>query len=521
MTAVDSTPHAWDVRDVPGWAPQARLLVTLLGVSRQPAPSAILVHAPHSGRSAHELVHLTLRDWLQRRTDAAVASVSPYTSYTAPMFFTHTVRQLGCDEHLREFGAFLASLRRLAQRRRLDQLVLVIHGAERMRGLWPGSLWEALPRLAELTKLQGRLTLLFLSPQPWSAFRTVSGSTISVNPIALRLPRLGRNDMLALLHNDFDPRCSAAVRPHAADVSEELLRALYRNYCVLLYDSVKGSLRSEDEIRVLCAAVWRALSVPVYLGKAPSLAPLRAAFSELVRDAMAHLLPYTDAPAEWAQSREHSMLRQALGQAPGAAPSEKSEVCVPCIRTGFGVMSAYLLIAAFLASYNPIKTDVKYYVRELGTGRRRRRRRTKAQTAMDAGLDEVEGEREIWNRPQFWGPRSFHLERLLAIYHALLRDFAQDLSEEALPATAERAALERGSDRVLHNEHIAGEFWSRSATALGQLNELVEQKLVVRMSPAGKLGAVQYRVNAPHAYVLSVAEQVGFPLQEWLWDWHK
>ena len=114
MTAVDSTPHAWDVRDVPGWAPQARLLVTLLGVSRQPAPSAILVHAPHSGRSAHELVHLTLRDWLQRRTDAAVASVSPYTSYTAPMFFTHTVRQLGCDEHLREFGAFLASLRRLS-----------------------------------------------------------------------------------------------------------------------------------------------------------------------------------------------------------------------------------------------------------------------------------------------------------------------------------------------------------------------------------------------------------------------
>lgn len=103
----------------------------------------------------------------------------------------------------------------------------------------------------------------------------------------------------------------------------------------------------------------------------------------------------------------------------------------------------------------------------------------------------------------------------------MLGDVAQDLNEDALQATAERAALTADNPRALHHEHIAGEFWSRSASALGALNTLVEQRLIVRMSPAGKLGTVQYRVNAHYPYVHEAARQVGFPLHEWLWDWHK
>ena len=125
------------------------------------------------------------------------------------------------------------------------------------------------------------------------------------------------------------------------------------------------------------------------------------------------------------------------------------------------------------------------------------------------------------NRPQFWGPRTFTLERYLAIYQALLSNFEQDMNEEALVASAQRAALAQDNDRVLQDEHVATEFWSRSSAALGQINELVEQKLIVRMSPAGRLGALQYRVNVSLSYVHAIAQQVGFPLEEWLWDWHK
>ena len=39
-----------------------------------------------------------------------------------------------------------------------------------------------------------------------------------------------------------------------------------------------------------------------------------------------------------------------------------------------------------------------------------------------------------------------------------------------------------------------------------------------RMAPAGKLGAMQYRVNVPYAEVRALAHAVGFPLDVWLWD---
>jgi len=108
---------------------------------------------------------------------------------------------------------------------------------------------------------------------------------------------------------------------------------------------------------------------------------------------------------------------------------------------------------------------------------------------------------------------------MLAIYHALLADFELDLNEDGLLSAAERAAR-NGGQTMAHQEHVAGEFWSRSATALGQINELVAQQLIVRMSPATKLSTMQYRVNAPFEYVREVAHAVGFPLTPWLWDTH-
>ena len=106
---------------------------------------------------------------------------------------------------------------------------------------------------------------------------------------------------------------------------------------------------------------------------------------------------------------------------------------------------------------------------------------------------ELEGHTDkVFELPQFWGPRTFTLERVLAIYHALLTDFEQDLNEDALLVPAERAARMSENKAEMHLGHIAGEFWSRSSTVLAELNELVRQQLIVRMSPANKLSAMQY-----------------------------
>lgn len=444
-----------------------------------------------------------MRAQVQPCDGVAVAHVSPLVACTPRLFFAQCVRQLGGTEPPTDLGGFLLALQRLAVRRKL---LIVLHDAERARDLWPESLWEALPLLAEMSGLQGSVCVVYVSALPWSAFRDVSGRTVSAAPVAVHLPRLAREDVLRLLAHDAD----ASLDAFCAASSDTLLPAraallsLHAHVAALVYDSVRSLVRDEHEVRTAAAAVWCAL-LPSVPSTGPHLTKLMPVLSELIRDALQRLVPRTIGPAQWVREK-HAQRTAAAPEAPFAWPG----------RTGFAGMSAFLLIAAFLASYNPAKTDVKYFVRELGNSRKRRRR-GKAQSAADAALLEVEGEKEIWNRPQFWGPRTFTLERLLSIYHALLADFELDLNEDALLAANERAA--RAHDKIeLHLEHVAGEFWSRSATALGQINALVAQKLLVRMSPAGKLGAMQYRVNAPYTHVRALAHAVGFPLDVWLWD---
>lgn len=490
--------------DLAAWASPMHTLAALLGAAHgtsgaaAPLPPAVLVHAPHSPTTATRLV----RAHVPTHAGVRVAHVSPLTACTPRLVFAHAVRQLGGGEPGTDLHTFLQALARLARGARL---VLVVHDAERARDLWPESLWTALPLLAEMAGLQGRLALVLVSALPWSAFRDVGGRAVSAAPIAVRLPRLARADMLALLAHDAAPT-TAAYAARAADTALPAARALHSlhaHVAALVYDSVKARVRDEHEVRVVLAAVWHAL-LPSVATHGPNAARLMPVLSELIRDVLQRLVPRTLGAAQWV--REHA--------AGHAAPPAAPPVSWPG-RTGVAAMPAFLLIAAFLASYNPPKTDVRYFVRELGNSRKRRR--GKGQSAADAALLDLEGEREIWDRTQFWGPRAFPLERLLAIYHALLADFALDLNEDALLAANERAA--RAHDRYTqHLEHVAGEFWSRSATALAQINALVVQRRLVRMAPAGKLGAMQYRVNVPYAEVRALAHAVGFPLDVWLWD---
>ncbi|WFC99417.1 hypothetical protein MYAM1_002161 [Malassezia yamatoensis] len=466
----------------------------------QPKPPSVFVYAPNSPTSASQLVRVQV----QAEEQIGVAHISPLIACTPRLFFVQCVRQLGGRTADSDLGGFLTTLRHLAQHK---QILLVIHDAERIRDLWPESLWEALPLLAELAQLQGRLCVLYVSLLPYSSFRDTAGRAISAAPIILRLPRLARVDVLTLLAYDVDAGIDAfqTMFPEVALPERSLLYTLHKNVVPLVYDSIKSLVRDEQEIRLTTAAIWCAL-LSYTNGLGTNLAKLMPSLSELIRDALQTLMLHTVGPTEWICEKHRKSTSE---------PSHIIPIQWPG-RTGFSGMSAFMLIAAFIASYNPPKTDVKYFVRELGNSRKRQRR-SKGQSAADAALFELEGEKEIWDRPQFWGPRSFTLERLLSIYHALLADFEQDLNEDALLVANERAARQYNKDQ-LHLEHVAGEFWSRSATALGQINQLVTQKLLVRMSPAGKLVGLQYRVNISYDQIKPLALAVGFPLDVWLWD---
>lgn len=461
----------------------------------QPSPPSVLLYAPTSPRSASAWLRETLQQYVAQHAEVGIVHISPLLQCTPRLLYAHVLRELRDDgEACSDAGTFVQRLSVLASR--LAKMVLVVHEAERTRDLWPEHVWEMWPILAEMTRQPGQVMVVYVSSLPWSFYRSISGRTISVTPLLLPWMGLGRNDMLELLASD----ASLALRDAPADVN----MTLYQNVCGVMYDTMKQVVSDEYEMRLLCASVWKALMAIVRKGAKPGLHDLMPHVSECCRDALARIVPRTVGPSAWVEHRT----------SPASLPSSHTPPLPP--RTGYGATQAFLLIAAYIASYNPSKTDAKHFVRELGASRKRRR--TKAQKAADAALLETEGKKEMWDRTKYWGPHSFSLERLLAIYQALLVDFKQDLNEDGLPASMERSVRTAHNKAEQHWEYVAGEFWSRSSTTLAELNELVRQQLIVRVSPANKLSAMQYRVNASFEYVRQVAHTVGFPLNVWLWD---
>ena len=80
-------------------------------------------------------------------------------------------------------------------------------------------------------------------------------------------------------------------------------------------------------------------------------------------------------------------------------------------------LSKYLLISAYLASYNPASTDVRVFAKRATAGKRRRKQRgPRKKTAAKV--------------PQhLLGPKAFPLDRLLAIFYSIIETRVEASSE--------------------------------------------------------------------------------------------
>jgi origin recognition complex subunit 5 len=97
-------------------------------------------------------------------------------------------------------------------------------------------------------------------------------------------------------------------------------------------------------------------------------------------------------------------------QIPVATPqisSGASQLRRAAQETELSISMRYLLIAAFLASYNPVKTDVMFFSKGHGLAKKRR-----AASSKHAKAEQL---------PQrILGPKGFPIERMVAIYQAIL-----------------------------------------------------------------------------------------------------
>ena len=158
----------------------------------------------------------------------------------------------------------------------------------------------------------------------------------------------------------------------------------------------------------------------------------------------------------------------------GKLMSEEPKV-VSRLSVELPFLTKFLLIAAYIASYNPVKSDKRFFMKHHGKFKKRVR-----QSASLAAHK---------RSSQLLGPKAFPLDRMLAIFFVIV-----DITEEKLRC--------RGGP---------------SADILSQVSSLVSLNLLTHIESAG-LDTPKYKCNVGLDFIRLVSKNVRFEIHKYLYD---
>ncbi|TFK36242.1 origin recognition complex subunit 5 C-terminus-domain-containing protein [Crucibulum laeve] len=234
-------------------------------------------------------------------------------------------------------------------------------------------------------------------------------------------------------------------------------------------------------------------------------------FNPSLSAALEVLLPRLSNAAEWAALNEPPPDLLAMPHGPPLRPVIPAAAAPSDITTGtanapVGTNSAlmtmgtlprmarFLLVAAFLASMNPAKSDLRMFGRGLDEKKRKQRRQ----------VARIKSKAAAKIPQRLLGPAPFPLDRLLAILGALLEE---NDAETRLPAP---------------EFTIPGEYTDMEIArvgVLGLINQLTSMRLLFRTSPVDRLdGPPMYKCSVGYDSVLGLARGLKIPLNDLLWD---
>lgn len=170
-----------------------------------------------------------------------------------------------------------------------------------------------------------------------------------------------------------------------------------------------------------------------------------------------------------------------------ASPSKKKERGIST-NMRLSLSASFLLISAYLASYNHSRTDVRLFAVGVEEGLNKKaspRKRTPRKTPVGKRIKSGDPQRLL-------GPKSFVLERLLAIYWCIRPEELED------------------SDSAVQS----------------QVASLLAHRLIVRVSKAGgaqagfeQLNGVKLKVNVLWEVVERLGKRLGFDVAQRMWDY--
>ncbi|KAJ1663925.1 hypothetical protein IW140_003812 [Coemansia sp. RSA 1813] len=453
------------VSQFPGRGEQIDQLLAFLGQPSDPTPPGIFVYGPAAtGKTSivrdlfasydPEGQHYAFINCIECFTPRLLfeRTLNAWAGYT-PAPSNRYANYARC-ENLVDFVNCVRELLVVADggRRASDTHYMIIDQAERLRDRGP-MLLTTLLRLSELTG--ANVSLVLISNVIWDKFRPRHGG--APEPLALCFPSYTKQQILDIVAKD-------------CPVDEPM--PFFMTFVDAIYEVFHRNCADLNELRHLVAMLYPKFVQPVFEKQAT-----RGEFARLFKLCQ----PYFSAASERLYLREISTSEWQKNSAIASAKNNPEDITLSIYQMAEGSTDSldlpyytkFLLIASFLASYNPSRLDAQYFGYGAGKNGKRRRGRKAATEDSLGGKD----------RPQLLGPKSFAIERMLAIFYSIIAEPVDSSVDVQI-----------------------------------QIASLVTLRLLTKTSSGDRLDGIKCKCNVSLESVRSISRSVKFDIDRFLYD---
>ncbi|XP_056434566.1 origin recognition complex subunit 5 [Gadus chalcogrammus] len=417
---------------------QAGTLLSLMGEPAQYSYPSIFLYGHRSTGKSHVINTLLMDLELPHATVSCVECVSVglmFERVLLALFGPDTSSLLPRSPSLSDFVRIYRQQAPLSPANQTRYIV--IEKAELLRDM-DSNLLPVLVRLQEL--VDDNVTVILLSEIVWDRFRPNTGC---FEPLILYFPDYSKGDLQQILSQDIHP-----------SYSPELYSA-FINILLGVFYSVCRDLR---ELRHLAALNFSKFCEPLKEGKVKEsdTHKLWRNIEPHLKKAMQTVYLRDVSSVQWEQQLQQTEEKECAAL---KGLSAHAHVELP-------YYSKFLLIAAYLASYNPARTDRRFFLKHHGKIKKTNFLKKHEKTSN-----------------HLLGPKPFPLDRLLAIFYSVV------------------------DSRV-----------APSASVFSQISSLVTLQLLTQLGHDDQLDAPKYKCAVALDFIRAISRTVNFDIVKYLYD---
>lgn len=416
---------------------QTGLLLSLMGQPEHRCYPAIFIYGHRASGKSHAL------NVLMKELELPHAMVSCVECLSVALLFEQVILSFfGADAAaLLPRGPSLSDFVRIYRQQCSESPAkqtryIIMEKAEMLRDT-DTNLLPALLRLQEL--VEDNVTVILLSEIVWDKFRPNTGC---FEPLLLHFPDYSKGELQQILSKDRHPSYSAEF---------------YSTYINILLGVFYSVCRDLRELRHLAALNFSKFCEPLEEGKVKEsdTHKLWRNIEPHLKKAMQTVYLREVSSLQWEQMQE--MEEKEAGAVRGL--SAHTHVELP-------YYSKFLLIAAYLASYNPARTDKRFFLKHHGKIKKTNFLKKNEKTSN-----------------HLLGPKPFALDRMLAIFYSVV------------------------DSRV-----------APTASIFSQISSLVTLQLLNQVSHDDQLVAPKYKCAVSMDFICAISRTVNFDIVKYLYD---